>query len=75
VKVAIVPTLVILLYFEEPGRRSYAFLRSTKHVKRSLPYSQDFSKICFRVKIWSVGRKEGKALIYLSRYLDQETAK
>ena len=34
--------------------RSYAFSRSTKHAKNSLLYSQDLSKICFRVKIWSV---------------------
>jgi len=40
--------------------RSYAFLRSTKHVKRSLPYSQYFSKICFRAKIWSVVLRPGR---------------
>ena len=50
--------------------RSYAFSRSTKHVKKSLPYSQDISKCrshvifttsellivihCFKVKIWFV---------------------
>ena len=33
------------------GTRSYAFARSTELAKRFLPYSQDFSKICFRVKI------------------------
>ena len=35
--------------------RSYAFSRSTKHTKRFLPYSHDFSKICFIVKIWFGG--------------------
>jgi len=33
------------------GTRLYAFSRSTKHAKRSLPYSQDFSKICFRTVV------------------------
>ena len=42
------------------GTRSYAFSRSTKHTKRSLPYSQDFLKICFRVKIWSVVLRPGR---------------
>jgi len=32
------------------GTRLYAFLRSTKHVKTFLTYSQDFSKSCWRVK-------------------------
>ena len=36
------------------GTRSYAFSKSTEHANRSLPYSQDFSKICFRVKIYLV---------------------
>ena len=30
------------------------FPRSTKHVYKSLACSQDFSKICWRVVIWSV---------------------
>ena len=34
------------------GTRLYAFSRSTKHAKRSLPYYQDFSEICFRAKVW-----------------------
>jgi len=32
------------------GTRPYAFSRSTKHVKTSLAYSQDFLKFCWRVK-------------------------
>jgi len=32
------------------GTQLYAFSRSTKHVKTSLAYSQDFSKFCWRVK-------------------------
>jgi len=32
------------------GTRSYAFSRSTKHVKTFLAYSQDLSKCCRRVK-------------------------
>ena len=36
------------------GTQSYAVSRSTKHAKTFLTYYQDFSKICFRVKIWSV---------------------
>ena len=36
------------------GTRSYAFSRLTKHVEKFLAYSQDFSKICWRVKFWSV---------------------
>ena len=39
------------------GTRSYAFSRLTMHAKRSLPSSQDYSKICFRVKIWFVVRR------------------
>ena len=42
------------------GTWSYAFARSTKHAKRSFPYSQDFSKICFRVKVWSVILRPGQ---------------
>jgi len=34
--------------------RPYTFPRSTKHVHTSLAYSQDFSKIFWRVKLWSV---------------------
>jgi len=32
------------------GTRLTTFLRSTKHVKMCLAYSQDFSKFCWRVK-------------------------
>jgi len=32
------------------GTRSYAFSKSTKHVKTFLAYSQDFSNSCWRVK-------------------------
>ena len=42
------------------GTRSYAFSRSTKHAKIFLPYSQDFLKICFQVKIWSVVLRPGR---------------
>ena len=35
------------------GTRSYAFSRSTKHVWKFLAYSQDLSKICWRVKFCS----------------------
>ena len=42
------------------GIRLYAFSRSTKHAKRSLPYSQNYSKICFRIKIWSVVLRPGQ---------------
>jgi len=52
------------------GVRSCAFSKSTKHAKRPMPYSQDFSKICFRVKIWpGVLRPERKSH-YLSSSLD-----
>jgi len=40
--------------------RSYAFSRSIKHAKRSLPYSQDLSKVCFRVTIGSVVLRPGR---------------
>ena len=33
--------------------RSYAFSTSKRHVQTSLWYSQHFSKICWRVKMWS----------------------
>jgi len=33
------------------GTRSYAIARSTKHGWEALAYSQDFSKICWSVKI------------------------
>ena len=42
------------------GTRSYAFSKSTKHAKRLLPCSQDFSAICFRVKTWSVVLQPGR---------------
>ena len=42
------------------GTRSYAFFKSTKHAKTSFAYFQDFSKICFRVKIWSVELRFGQ---------------
>ena len=42
------------------GARSYAFLTSTKHVKTSSAYSQDFSKFCWREKfgLYCYGRNE-----------------
>jgi len=40
----------------------YAFSRSTKHAKRFPTYSQGFSKICFRVKIWLVVVRSGQKL-------------
>ena len=43
------------------GTRSYAFSRSTKHVKAFLAYSQDFSKLCWRV----VGTKTASRIIQL----------
>ena len=40
--------------------RSYAFSRSTKFAKTPFGYSQDFSRICLRVKIWSVVLRPGQ---------------
>jgi len=42
------------------GTRLYALSRSTKHVKTSLAYSQDFPKFCWRVKygVLCYGRDE-----------------
>jgi len=50
------------------GTRSYAFSRSTKHVKTSLAYSQDFSKFCWRVKcgLYCYGRDENRRKPHLS---------
>ena len=39
------------------GTRSYAFSRLTMHAKRSLPSSQNYSMIRFRVEIWFVVRR------------------
>jgi len=42
------------------GTRSFAFSRSTKHVKMSLAYSEYFSKFCWGVKcsLYCCGRAE-----------------
>jgi len=50
--------------------QSYAFSRSTKYAKRFLPYFQDFSKICFRVKNWSVVLRPGRKPHFPSSNLD-----
>ena len=44
------------------GTRSYAFSTLTKHVKKSIAYSQDFSKFCWRVTcgLQSYGRDENR---------------
>jgi len=52
------------------GTRSYAFSRLTKHVQTSLAYSQDFSKICWRVKIWSVVLRPGREPHWVSSSFD-----
>ena len=44
------------------GTRSYVFSKLTKHTKTFFAYSQDFSKICLRVKIWSVVLRPGRKL-------------
>ena len=36
------------------GTWPYTFLRSTKHVHTSLACFQDLSKICWRVRLWSI---------------------
>ena len=40
--------------------QSYALSRSTKHVHTSLAYSYDFSKTCWRAKIWSMVDLSGR---------------
>ena len=42
------------------GTRSFAFSRSTKHAKMSFANSQDFWKVCLRVKFWSVVLRPGR---------------
>ena len=42
------------------GTRSYAFSGPRKHAKTSFAYSQNFSKICLRVKIWFVVLRPGR---------------
>ena len=42
------------------GIQSYAFFRSTKLAKASFAYFQDFSKICLRMKIWSMVLRPGR---------------
>ena len=44
------PATLPKVFHEEPG--CMLSRGSTKHVKTSLAYSQDFSKICRRVKSW-----------------------
>jgi len=48
------PTTPPKAFHEESGFQPYTFPRSTKHTYKSLACSQDFSIICWRVKICSV---------------------
>ena len=50
------------------GTRSYAFSKSTKHANTSFAYSHDFSKICFRVKIWAADAIWTKTTLAIFQY-------
>ena len=52
------------------GTRSYAFSTLTKHAKTSFAYSQNFSKNCISVKIWSVVLRHGRKPHWLSSNFD-----